>query len=78
MEGYIFKERRESLEELLGEINTLIEKKSKDDAQLKLKEAKKEIKELSEEDLSEIQQRVMTNRQIQFDHIKDKLQKLIN
>jgi hypothetical protein len=78
MEGYIFKERRESLEELFGEINTLIEKKSKDDAQQKLKEAKKEMENLSEEDLSEIQQRVLVNRQIQFDHIQDKLQKLIN
>ena len=78
MEGYIFRGRRESLEELFVEINALIEKKSKDDAQQKLGEATKEIDELSEEDLSEIQQRVIFNRQILLNQMGDKIKELHN
>ena len=69
MDGYTFRGKRESLEELFVEINVLIDKKSKKDAQLKLKKATKALNKLSDEDLSEIQQRTLQNRQFLLDHI---------
>ncbi len=78
MDGYTFRGKRESLEEMFVEINVLIDKKSKKDAQLKLKKATKALNKLSDEDLSEIQQRALQNRQYLLDNMVEKIKQLTN
>ncbi len=78
MDGYIFRGKRESLEELFVEINVLIGKKSKKDALVILRKATKELNKLSDEDLSEIQQRALQNRQVLLDHMGEKIKQLNN
>jgi nucleotidyltransferase/DNA polymerase involved in DNA repair len=78
MDGFKFRERRENIEKIYSEANTLIEKKSIDEANLKLKETEKLLGTLSEEDLSEIQKRSALNLRVRIEYLAKTAFKLEN
>lgn len=78
MDGFKFRERRENIEKIYDEVNTLVEQKAIDQASLKLKSTEKMLDDLSEEDLSEIQQRSALNLKIRIEHLGKTVYKLEN
>jgi len=78
MEGFKFRERRENIEKVYDEVNVLIEKKSVDQASKKLKTTKKMLADLSDEDLTEIQQRSAFNLKIKIEYLGKTVFKLEN
>jgi len=71
MEGFKFRERRERIEKIYDEVNSLIEEKSIDQANKKLKKMEKMLDDLTTEDLSEIQKRSTFNLSIRIKHLAE-------
>ncbi|MFC2155295.1 hypothetical protein ACFLRB_02235 [Acidobacteriota bacterium] len=71
MDGFKFRERRERIEKIYDEVNTLIEEKSIGQANKKLKTTEKLLNDLTTEDLSEIQKRSTFNLGIRVKHLAE-------
>lgn len=78
MEGSKFKGKRESIEKLYDEINSLIEEKSIQDAKKKLKKTRKMLDLLNSEELSEIQERSTFNLKIKGDYLAANIDKIMS
>lgn len=78
MEGAKFRERRESIEKVYDQINSLIEKNSIELASEALAKSRNMLDKLSAEDLSEIQQRSTFNLSIKGEQLAKTVYKIEN
>jgi len=78
MEGSIFRLKREEIEGIYEDINSLIMKKSLPEAKKKLNKTQKKLDDLSTKDLGEIQERSLFNLRIKWDHLAANIDKTKN
>ena len=75
MEGKIFRSKREEIEGIYEDINSLIMKKSLLEAKKELNRAQKKLDDLSTKYLCEIQERSLLNLRIKWDHLAANIDK---
>jgi len=78
MDGSLFRSKREEIEGIYKDTNSLIMKKSIPEAKKKLNKAQKKLDNLSTKDLSEIQERSLFNLRIKWDHLAANIDKTKN
>lgn len=76
MEGSKFRVERERIEDMYEEVGALIEKKDAGKASKKIEKASEMLDELSDINLSEIQERSVFNLQIKQKHLKTNIDKI--
>jgi len=69
MEGNIFRLKREEIEGIYEDINSIIMKKSLLEAKKELNRAQEKLDDLSTKDLCDIQERSLFNLRIKWDHL---------
>jgi hypothetical protein len=76
MDGNEFRKKREQIEGVCDEIDTLVQSKSGEEAGKKLKTARKMIEQVSAKELGDIQKGAVFNLTIRIDHLSGSIDKL--
>lgn len=76
MEGSKFRVERERIEDMYEEVGSLIEKKDASKASKKIEKAREMLDELSDVNLSEIQERSVFNLKIKEKHLATTINKI--
>ncbi len=76
MEGSIFRLKREEIEGIYKDTDSLIMKKSIPEAKKKLNKAQKKLDDLSTKDLCEIQERSIFNLRIKWNYLAANIDKI--
>jgi hypothetical protein len=75
MDGSLFRSKREEIEGIYKDTNSLIMEKSIPEAKKKLNKAQKKLDDLSTKDLCEIQERSLFNLRITWDNLAANIDK---
>lgn len=76
MDGNEFRKKREEIEEVCEEIDTLVQSKSGEEAGKKVKTARKMIDQVSAKDLTDIQKGSVFNLTIRINHLAGSVDKI--